>query len=79
MRKHLDRRAAQAAAVDDACVVELVGHHHIVFREKGGHRARIRGKSTLKDDDGLGPLEVREPPLQLHMYSHRSGDCSHRP
>ena len=29
VRKHLDRRAAQSRAVDDAGVIELVGNHHV--------------------------------------------------
>ena len=31
VRKHLDRRAAQAAAVDDAGVIQLVGDDDVVL------------------------------------------------
>ena len=34
MRKHLDRGAAQAAAVDDAGVIELVTDHRVLVGEQ---------------------------------------------
>ena len=33
VREHLDRRPAQPAAVDDARVIQLVGHDDVVFGE----------------------------------------------
>ena len=78
VREHLDRRAAQAAAVDDAGVVQLVGHDDVVLAEDGGDGARVRREAALEDDDRLGLLELGEPALELHVDRHRAGDRPHR-
>jgi hypothetical protein len=78
VREDLDRRAAQAAAVDDAGVVQLVGNDDIFLRQDCRDRACIRGESTLKDDDLLDLLELGETALQLHVDFHRSGDGADR-
>ena len=54
--------AAQAAAVDDAGVVQLVGDDDVVCGEEGGHRSGVGRETALEDDDRVGLLERREPP-----------------
>ena len=54
VRKDLDRRPAQTAAVDDARVIQLVGHDDVVFREDRRDRAGVGGEAALKDDDRFG-------------------------
>ena len=78
VRKDLDRRAAQAAAVDDAGVIQLVGDHDVVFGQDGGDGAGVRGEAALEDDDGLGLLERGEPALELHVDRHGAGDRADR-
>ena len=78
VRKHLDRRAAQPRAVDDARVVQLVGNDEVFFGEDGGDGAGVRGEAALKHDRRFGFLELREPPLELHVNRHRAGDRAHR-
>ena len=70
VRKHLDGRPAQPAAVDDARVIQLVGDHHVVLGEDGGDGARVRGEPALEHDDGLGLLEGGEAPFELHVDVH---------
>ena len=67
MREHLDGRAAQATAVDDARVVQLVRDDDVLFREDRRDRAGVRREAALKDDDRLGLLELGEAPLELHV------------
>ena len=74
VRKHLDRGAAQPAAVDDARVIQLVGDDDVVFREDRLDGAGVRGKTALKDDGGFGALEGRQPPFELDMDRHRARD-----
>ena len=78
VRKHFDRRAAQAAPVDDARVIELVGHDDVVFREHGGDGAGVGGEPALKHDDRFDVLERRQPALELHVHLHGAGDGAHR-
>jgi hypothetical protein len=79
VREHLDRRAAQPATVDDAGVIQLVRDDDVLAREDRGDRAGVCRKPALKDDDRLGPLEIREALLQLHVEIKRSGNRSDRP
>ena len=76
VREHLDRRAAQTRAVDDARVIQLVGDDDVLFREDRGDRAGVRGEPALKDDDRLGLLERGEPALELHVDFHGAGDAA---
>ena len=78
VRKDLDRRAAQAAAVDDAGVIELVGDDDVILGQDCRHRAGVRREAALKDDDGLDLLEFRQLPFELHVHRHRAGDGAHR-
>ena len=79
VRKHLDRRAAQPAAVDDAGVVQFVRDDHVVFRQNRRDRARVGGEAALEHDDRLHLLELGEPALELDVELHRAGDGANRP
>ena len=48
MRKDVDLGAGEAAAVDDAGVVQLVGNDVIFGRENGGNGAGVGGETGLK-------------------------------
>ncbi len=61
VREHLDRGAAQPAAVDDARVIELVGDDDVVLRKDRRDRAGIGRKAALEDDHRFGLLERCEP------------------
>ena len=78
VREDFDRRPAEAASVDDARVIQLVGDDDVVLAEDRRDRARVRRKAALEDDDRFGLLEVGEPALELHVDAHRSGDRAHR-
>jgi hypothetical protein len=56
VREHLDRRAAQAAAVDDARVVELVEMTRLLGQDRRD-RAGVRREAALEDDRRLRVLE----------------------
>src|SRR6266508_1245958 len=77
--KHLDLRPRQARAVDDRRVVQLVGDDDVLLGEDGRHGPGVRREAGLEHDRGLGPLERREPPLQLDVERHGPGDGSHGP
>jgi hypothetical protein len=47
VREHLDRRAAETAAVDDARVIELVGDDDVLFAENRRDRARRSPRKPL--------------------------------
>ena len=78
VRKHLDRRAAQPAAVDDARVIQLIGDDDVVLGEDGRDGAGVGGEAALKHHDGLDVLELGEAALELHVHLHRAGDRAHR-
>ena len=78
VREDLDRRAAQAAAVDDAGVIQLVGDDDVIFGQDGRDRAGVGREAALKDDDGLDLLELGELPFELHVHLHGAGDGAHR-
>jgi hypothetical protein len=63
--EHLDRGAAQPAAVDDARVVQLVADDDVFLREQGRHGAGVSGEAALEHDCRFGALELGEPPLQF--------------
>ena len=78
VREHLDRGAAQAGAVDDAGVIQLVGNHDVVLGQDGGDGAGVRGEAALEHDDGFGLLERGQPAFELHVDVHGAGDRAHR-
>ena len=78
MREDLDFRTTQAAAVDDARVVELVGDDDVVLAEDRRNRARVGRETALKHDDRFGLLELGKPALQLHVQVDRAGNRPNR-
>ncbi len=74
VREHLDRRSAEAAPVDDAGVVQLVGDDDVVFGQDGRDGAGVGGETALKDDNRFDFLELGQPPLELQVNGHRSGN-----
>ena len=76
--EHLDRRAAETAAVDDARVIQLVRDDDVLFAENRRDGARVRRESALEHDDLLDLLELGELLLQLHVDVHGAGDRPHR-
>ena len=79
VREHLDGGAAQAAAVDDARVVQLVRDDDVVFCQDRRDRSGIGREAALKHDDRLDLLELGEPALELHVDRHRARDRPDRP
>ena len=78
MRKDVDRRAAEACAVDDARVIQLVRNDVVVATENGRDGTGIGGEAALKYQCGFRTLERREPPLELNVDRHRTGDGTDR-
>ena len=78
MRKHFDGRATETGAVDDARVIQFVGDDDVLAAEERGDRARVRRETALKDDGRLGPLELSEAALELHVDLHRARDRADR-
>ena len=50
MRKNVDLRPREPAAIDDAGVIQRVGDDMILRSENGRNRACVRGETGLKDD-----------------------------
>jgi len=73
-----DLRARQAAAIDDAGVVQLVGKDHVAFAHQRGNGRQVRGEAALESDRGLGAFELGQPSFQLQVQVHRPGDGAHR-
>ena len=74
VREYFDRRPAQAAAVDDARVIQLVRNDDVVFRQNRGDGSGVGREPALEDDDRLDLLELRQPALELHVDRHGAGD-----
>ena len=64
VREDVDLGAREAAAVDDAGVVELVGDDVVVLAEDGGDGAGVGGEAGLKDDAGFDVLEGGDAALR---------------
>src|SRR5688572_15180823 len=73
----MDLRLGQAAAVNNAGVVQLVGDDVIVRPQNRRHRACVGGETRLKDHTSLNVLEAGDPFLQLVMQSHGARDGSY--
>ena len=74
MRKHLDGGATETSAVDDARVIQFVGHDDVIAPEQSRDSARVRRETTLKDHARLGPLERGQAAFELHVDLHRAGN-----
>ena len=70
VRKHVDLGARQAAAVDDAGVVQRVRYDVVVRSEDGRDRACVGRESGLEHHAGFGVLELRNAAFQLHVQAH---------
>jgi hypothetical protein len=64
----------EAAAVDDAGVVELVGEDRLASPGKRRYHAGIRQVAGAEQQRRLIPLEGGEAPLQLPVGLHVAGD-----
>ena len=60
-----DARAGQAAAVDDAGVVQLVRENGVLFAHQRRHHGQVGGEAGLERDGGRGAFELGQPPLKL--------------
>ena len=78
MAEDEDFRARQAAAIDDAGVVQFVRDDEIFLAENSRDRARVRREARLKDHAGFHVLEVRDLLLQFHVNLHRARDGADR-
>ena len=67
-------RPRQAATIDDAGMVELIGKDRISLADECRDRASIGGKSRLESDRRLNLLERGHTLLQLHMQIHCASD-----
>src|SRR2546422_10912505 len=61
----MDRRAREPAAIDNACVVQLVAEDRVVAAGERGNDADIRGVAAAEDEGGLRPFVLGEPGLEL--------------
>ena len=50
MREYLDGGATETSAVDDARVIQFVGHDDVIAPEERRDSASVRRETTLKDD-----------------------------
>jgi hypothetical protein len=79
VRKNLDGRAAQARAVDDARVIQLVRDDHVVSSKNRRYGACVGGESALEYHHGFRLFERGQTLFQLHVDGHGAGDGSNRP
>ena len=78
VRKNVNLRLRQTAAVDDARVVQLIGNNVIFRRENRRHRPRVGREPRLKHNASFHPLERRDALLQFHVQAHGAGNRPHR-
>ena len=57
----------QPAAVQDACMVQLVYHREIAFADQSGDDAEVHLVAGSVDQGGFPALEGRYLPFQLHV------------
>jgi len=72
-----DRRAGEAAAVDDTGMVELVGEDDILFADQRLDGRQVSAEAGLEGDGSLDALESRQAALQLQVQVHGAGDGAH--
>src|SRR5688572_4380739 len=78
MSKDMGLRFRQAAAIDDARVVQLVGNYVIFWREYCRHGTRVRREAGLEYHTRLDILECGNPAFQIEVNAHGAGDRPHR-
>jgi hypothetical protein len=74
--KDLGPGPAQAAAVDDARMVQLVAQDKVSFSGNGRDDSGIRCIAGIEKDRGFSRLECGYPALQLFMQFGVPGDQS---
>jgi len=72
-----DLGPAQAAAVDDAGVVQLIREDGVLRPHQRRDRRQVGRKAALERDARLSALEFGEAALQLHVQRVRAGDGAH--
>ena len=78
VREDVDLGAREAAAIDDAGVIQLVGDDVVLGAEDGRHGPGVGGKPRLEHHAGFHVLERRDALLQLHVNAHGARDGAHR-
>src|SRR5687767_2778252 len=63
---HVDLRAREAAAIDDARVIQLVGNDVVVGSEDRGDGTGVGGESGLEHDAGFHIFELGDTLFKLH-------------
>ncbi len=77
MRVAHNLRARQAAAVNDAGVIQFVGEDHIFFANQRRHRRQVRHEARLKRNAGLRAFELGKTLFQFNVQAHRPGNGAH--
>ena len=78
VREDMDLGAREAAAIDDAGVIQLVGDDVIFRSENGRNGSGIGGESGLKHYAGFDVLERGDAFLELHVQRHGAGNGADR-
>ena len=78
VREDLAARLRQADAVDDARVIEGVGHDRGALGREDRDDAGVAGEARLEREDRLDVLEGRQARLELLVQPHRAGDRADR-
>ncbi len=65
---------AEADAVDDAAVVELVADDEVAFTGELGDEARVGGEAGLVDEAGFGVFELGEAAFEFLVEVEVAGD-----
>ncbi len=78
VREDVDLGAREAAAIDDAGVIQFVGDDVIFGSENRRDGSGIGGESGLKHDAGFDVLERGDAFLELHVQRHGAGNGAHR-
>ena len=74
VREGAVNRAAQAGAVDEACVAEAIEEDDIILAGQRLQGADARGRAAAEGEGGFGAFEGREFFLQFGVRSLRAGD-----
>jgi hypothetical protein len=78
VRKDVDLRAREPAAVDDAGVIQFVGDDVIFGSQHRRHGARVGREPGLKHHARFYVLETGDALLKLHVQRHGSRNRAHR-
>src|SRR5262245_27332488 len=70
----VDCRAAQAAAINDAGMVQLVAINGVAFANQGSDRAYVGRITGWKEERRFSTLEFGQLPFQFGVQSRPAGD-----